>query len=80
MLPPEFTISQLIKLYEKSSKKNFRKKVFKTYLLEEVDRKASGKVYGQQKESQLYRFNIKAYKMRKGSEHPSRSNSNTQNL
>ena len=75
MLPPEFTIGQLIKLYEKALKKkidkrNFRKKVFKTYLLEEVDRKASGKVFGQQKGSQLYRFNIKAYEMMKGSEYP----------
>ena len=75
MLPPEFTIGQLIKLYEKALKKkidkrNFRKKVFKTYLLEEFDRKASGKVFGQQKGSQLYRFNINAYEMMKGSEYP----------
>ena len=75
MLPPEFTIGQLIKLYEKALKKkidkrNFRKKVFKTYLLEEAERKASGKVFGQQKGSQLYRFNIKAYEMMKGSEYP----------
>ena len=75
MLPPEFTIGQLIKLYEKAlrtkiDKRNFRKKIFKTYLLEKLDKKASGKEFGQQKGSQLYCFNKKAYDMMKGSEYP----------
>ena len=75
MLPPEFTIGQLIKLYEKAlrtkiDKRNFRKKIFKTYLLETLDKKASGKKFGQQKGSQLYYFNKKAYDMMKGSEYP----------
>ena len=75
MLPPEFTIGQLIKLYEKAlnikiDKRNFRKKVFKTKLLEELGRKADGESFGQQKGSQLFSFNKKAYDKMKGSEYP----------
>ena len=75
MLPPEFTIGQLIKLYEKAlrtkiDKRNFRKKLFKTYLLEDLGKKADGKVFGAQKGSQLYSFNIKAYEKMKGSTYP----------
>ena len=72
MLPPEFTIGQLIRLYEiairkKIDKRNFRKKLFKTDLLKDLDKKADGKSYGQQKGSQLFSFNILEYReMKKG--------------
>lgn len=75
MLPPEFTIGQMIKLYEKAlgktiDKRNFRKKIFKTVLLDELDKKANGKVFGQQKGSKLYRFNIEAYQEMKPGDYP----------
>jgi 8-oxo-dGTP diphosphatase len=75
MLPPEFTIGQLIKLYERAlqkniDKRNFRKKVFKTNLLEDLDKKATGKLFGAQKGSQLYRFNISSYEQMKDKEYP----------
>lgn len=75
MLPPEFTIGQMIKLYEKSlgkviDKRNFRKKIFKTSLLHELDAKANGKVFGQQKGAKLYRFNIEAYQQMKPGDYP----------
>ena len=54
----------------KTTHNNNRKKIFKTYLLETLDKKASGKEFGQQKGSQLYCFNKKAYDMMKGSEYP----------
>jgi len=72
MLPPEFTIGQLIRLYEiairkKIDKRNFRKKLFKTDLLKDLDKKADGKSFGQQKGSQLFSFNILEYReMKKG--------------
>ena len=75
MLPPEFTIGQLVKLYEKAldtkiDKRNLRKKIFKTNLLDTLVKKADGKSFGQQKGSQLYSFNKKAYDKMKGSEYP----------
>tara|TARA_B100000902_G_scaffold385132_1_gene426122 strand:+ start:95 stop:334 length:240 start_codon:yes stop_codon:yes gene_type:complete len=76
MLQPHFTIGQLIRLYEKAlrtkiDKRNFRKKTFKTNLLESLlDDKADGKEYGQQKGSQLYQFNKKVYDKMKGSDYP----------
>ena len=65
----------MIKLYEKAlgktiDKRNFRKKIFKTVLLEELDKKANGKIYGQQKGSKLYRFNIEAYQEMKPGDYP----------
>ena len=66
MLPNEFTLGQLLKLYEaalstKIDKRNFRKKLFKTNLLEDLCRKADGSEYGQYKGSLLYKFNKKEY-------------------
>jgi len=72
MLPSEFTIGQLIRLYEiairkKIDKRNFRKKLFKTDLLQHLNKKSDGKRFGQQKGSQLYSFNILEYReMKKG--------------
>ena len=67
MLPNEFTLGQLKRLYEKAlsiqiDKRNFRKKLFKTNLLEDLGKKADGRGYGQHKGSLLYKFNMKAYK------------------
>jgi 8-oxo-dGTP diphosphatase len=66
MLPSEFTLGQLKRLYEKAlstkiDKRNFRKKLFKTNLLEDLGQKADGRAYGQHKGSILYKFNMKAY-------------------
>ena len=66
MLPTEFTLGQLLKLYEtalskKIDKRNFRKKLFKTNLLEDLHRKADGSIYGQYKGSLLYQFNKQEY-------------------
>jgi len=66
MLPTEFTLGQLLKLYEsalstKIDKRNFRKKLFKTNLLEDLTRKADGSKYGQYKGSLLYKFNELEY-------------------
>ena len=70
MLPDEFTLGQLQTLYEtalgkKFDKRNFRKKLFKTTLLIDLDKKADGKAEGQHKGSQLFTFNKEKYQKMK---------------
>ena len=66
LLPDPFTLGQLQTLYESAlgksfDKRNFRKKLFKTTLLIDLNKKASGKEHGQHKGSQLFTFNRERY-------------------
>lgn len=66
LLSDEFTLGQLQSLYEMAlgktfDKRNFRKKLFKTTLLIDLDKKADGKAPGQHKGSQLFSFNQEKY-------------------
>ncbi len=66
LLPDEFTLGQLQSLYETAlgktfDKRNFRKKLFKTTLLIDLEKKATGKESGQHKGSQLFSFNRERY-------------------
>ena len=66
LLPDEFTLGQLQNLYETAlgktfDKRNFRKKLFKTTLLIDLEKKADGKAPGQHKGSQLFSFNKDKY-------------------
>ena len=66
LLPKEFTLGQLQNLYEKAmrktfDKRNFRKKLFKSKLLVDLEKKSDGSGYGQHKGSQLFSFNDEAY-------------------
>ena len=66
LLSDEFTLGQLQSLYEMAlgktfDKRNFRKKLFKTTLLIDLDQKADGKAPGQHKGSQLFSFNQEKY-------------------
>ena len=70
LLPKEFTLGQLQNLYEKAmdktfDKRNFRKKLFKSKLLIDLDKKSDGSGYGQHKGSLLFSFNAEAYSMMK---------------
>lgn len=70
LLPDEFTLGQLQTLYEAAlsksfDKRNFRKKLFKTTLLIDLDRKADGTGLGQHKGSQLFAFNSEKYEKMK---------------
>lgn len=66
LLPQEFTLGQLQTLYESAlgktfDKRNFRKKLFKTTLLVDLNKKATGLEHGQHKGSQLFSFNREKY-------------------
>lgn len=70
LLPDEFTLGQLQNLYETAlgkafDKRNFRKKLFKTTLLIDLDKKADGLSPGQHKGSQLFTFNKEKYQAMK---------------
>jgi 8-oxo-dGTP diphosphatase len=70
LLPDEFTLGQLQNLYETAlgksfDKRNFRKKLFKTTLLINLERKADGTAPGQHKGSQLFSFNAEKYQKMK---------------
>jgi 8-oxo-dGTP diphosphatase len=70
LLPDEFTLGQLQSLYETAlgktfDKRNFRKKLFKTTLLIDLERKADGLAPGQHKGSQLFTFNREKYEKMK---------------
>lgn len=70
LLPEAFTLGQLQTLYEsalgkKFDKRNFRKKLFKTSLLIDLNRDADGKGAGQHKGSQLFSFNKEKYEKMK---------------
>jgi 8-oxo-dGTP diphosphatase len=70
LLPDEFTLGQLQNLYETAlgktfDKRNFRKKLFKTTLLIDLDRKSDGRAAGQHKGSQLFSFNKEKYQKMK---------------
>ena len=70
LLPDEFTLGQLQNLYETAlgktfDKRNFRKKLFKTTLLIDLEKKADGKAPGQHKGSQLFSFNKDKYQKMK---------------
>ncbi len=70
LLPDEFTLGQLQSLYETAlgkifDKRNFRKKLFKTTLLIDLERKADGLAPGQHKGSQLFTFNKEKYEKMK---------------
>lgn len=70
LLPDEFTLGQLQTLYEAAlgktfDKRNFRKKLFKTTLLIDLDKKADGSGFGQHKGSQLFAFNREKYEKMK---------------
>lgn len=68
LLPPEFTLSQLQKLYEealgkKFDRRNFRKKLSKSEVLLAVDKQADGTQRGQKSGAQLYTFNAEHYQV-----------------
>lgn len=70
LLPKEFTLGQLQNLYEKAmdktfDKRNFRKKLFKSKLLVDLNKKSDGSGYGQHKGSLMFSFNAEAYSMMK---------------
>ncbi|RPG83815.1 MAG: NUDIX hydrolase [Crocinitomicaceae bacterium TMED209] len=70
LLPDEFTLGQLQNFYETAlgktfDKRNFRKKLFKTTLLIDLEKKADGKAPGQHKGSQLFSFNKDKYQKMK---------------
>ena len=70
LLPEEFTLGHLQALYEQAlgktfDKRNFRKKLFKSPLLHDLERKASGGEIGQHKGSQLYAFERERYQRMK---------------
>ena len=61
---------QLQNLYEKAmrktfDKRNFRKKLFKSKLLIDLEKKSDGSGYGQHKGSLLFSFNAEAYSLMK---------------
>ena len=63
-------MGQLQALYEQAlgktfDKRNFRKKLFKSPLLHDLERKASGGEIGQHKGSQLYAFERERYQRMK---------------
>ena len=71
MLPPEFTIGQLIKLYEKAlrtkiDKRNFRKKLFKTYLLEDLEKKGKWKNVRSPKRVTTLQLQYKSFRKNEG--------------
>ncbi len=66
LLPEEFTLGQLQNLYEsalgkKFDRRNFRKKLFNTTLIIDLDRESDGEANGQKKGSKLYKFNSAEY-------------------
>ena len=70
LLPEEFTLGQLQSLYEQAlgktfDKRNFRKKLFKSPLLSDLERKANGREVGQHKGSSLFTFNKERYQRMK---------------
>jgi 8-oxo-dGTP diphosphatase len=70
LLPKEFTLGQLQNLYEKAmdktfDKRNFRKKLFKSKLLIDLEKKSDGSGYGQHKGSLLFSFDVEAYSLMK---------------
>ena len=70
LLPKEFTLGQLQNLYEKAmrktfDKRNFRKKLFKSKLLIDLEKKSDGSGYGQHKGSLLFSFDVEAYSIMK---------------
>ncbi len=70
LLPEEFTLGQLQSLYEnalgtKFDRRNFRKKLFKTTLISDLNKAADGLSNGQKKGSKLYKFNSEEYKKMK---------------
>lgn len=70
LLPAEFTLGQLQSLYEQAlgktfDKRNFRKKLFKSPLLTDIDKKAAGGEKGQHKGSRLYTFDLDRYQRMK---------------
>jgi 8-oxo-dGTP diphosphatase len=70
LLPEEFTLGQLQSLYEAAlnksfDKRNFRKKLFKTTLLIDLEKKSDGSGRGQHKGSQLFAFNRDKYEKMK---------------
>ena len=70
LLPEEFTLGQLQTLYESAlgktfDKRNFRKKLFKTTLLIDLEKKSDGSGHGQHKGSQLFGFNREKYEKMK---------------
>lgn len=70
LLPDEFTLGQLQNLYETAlgktfDKRNFRKKLFKSKLLIDLEKKSDGSGYGQHKGSLLFSFNAEAYSLMK---------------
>ncbi len=70
LLPKEFTLGQLQNLYENAmdkafDKRNFRKKLFKSKLLVDLNKKSDGSGYGQHKGSLMFSFNAEAYSMMK---------------
>jgi len=70
LLPEEFTLGQLQSLYEQAlgktfDKRNFRKKLFKSPLLSDLERKATGREVGQHKGSSLFTFNKERYQRMK---------------
>ena len=70
LLPSEFTLGQLQSLYEQAlgktfDKRNFRKKLFKSPLLTDLEKKATGREKGQHKGSRLYAFDRERYQRMK---------------
>ena len=70
LLPSEFTLGQLQSLYEQAlgktfDKRNFRKKLFKSPLLTDLEKKASGGEKGQHKGSSLFTFDRDRYQRMK---------------
>ena len=70
LLPSEFTLGQLQSLYEQAlgktfDKRNFRKKLFKSPLLTDLEKKATGGEKGQHKGSRLYTFDRERYQRMK---------------
>ena len=69
-MPEEFTLGQLQSLYEQAlgktfDKRNFRKKLFKSPLLVDLERKANGREVGQHKGSGLFSFDRDRYQRMK---------------
>ena len=66
LLGEEFTLGQLQNLYEsalgkKFDRRNFRKKLFNTTLIIDLESESDGRENGQKKGSKLYKFNSEAY-------------------
>lgn len=66
LLSEEFTLGQLQNLYEsalgkKFDRRNFRKKLFNTTLIIDLEKAADGVEKGQKKGSKLYKFNSAEY-------------------